>query len=440
MKRFFLYASLLVLLLPNICQAVDLGVNGTTIVRFEQRSFPGFSKERVTPATQYLGIDADKLGNDNLSFHFYGWGRVDLDQRSTTEKSPDSDLSYGYFDYRFPLADGAIRAGRFFLYEGVAAEQLDGAYARTDLAKGLTFSAYAGAPVLVDSASKTKGDFIGGGRVSYRVAGIMELGASGLHEGRVLLDKFTGATSDRQLVGGDIWLSPHRTIELTGRSTLNAALGGIAEHSYLLTFRPIAPLTLSGEYNENHLKYYFTFTNTLSSVFNPLTGRANRSLFDSTSGDVFKSYGASATYVIAKPLEITADYRHYDRDSVGNSDRFGGELRLILLDNKLRAGASYHRLDATSAINSFHEMRGYVLADWGMVMGSVDAINDLYDDKIFGKKSAYEVQGSLGFRVLPNVALSGDVSYGQNPQFQEEVKGLVRLTFNYNTAKKGAGK
>jgi hypothetical protein len=431
---------MLVLLLPHVCHAVDLGVNGTTIVRFEQQSVPGFSKTSIVPATQFLGIDAEKLGGENLSFHFYGWGRTDLDQRSTNEKSPDGDLSYGYLQYRFPLADGAIRAGRFFLYEGVAAEQIDGVYARADLAKGFTLSAYGGVPVILDRDQKSKGDYIAGGRMSYRVAGILEVGVSGLQEGGVLLDKFTGATSDRQLVGGDIWLSPHRMIELSGRSTYNAAFGGIAEHSYLLTFRPAAPLTLSGEYNENHLKYYYTFTNTLSSVFNPVTGRTNSSLFDFTSGDVFKSYGAMATYVIAKPLEISADYRHYKRDSIGNSDRFGGELRLTLLDNRFRAGASYHRLDAASGVNSFHEMRGYVLMDWSKVVASVDAIDHIYDDSIYGRKSAYEVQGSLGFRITANVALSGDVSYGQNPQNTEEVKGLVRLTFNYNTASKGAGK
>ncbi len=427
MKRLAFYASMLVLLVPQFGRAADLGVYGTTIVRFEQQSPPGFSKTNIVPATQYLGIDADKLGSDALSLHVYGWGRVDLDQRSTDEKSPDGDLSYGYLQYRFPLADGAIKAGRFFLYEGVAAEQIDGLYARADLAKGFTLSAYGGAPVQLDRDQRSKGDYITGGRMSYRVGGILELGVSGLQEGRVLLNKTTGETSDRQLVGGDIWLSPFKMIELRGRSTYNAAIGGIAEHSYLLTIRPVAPLTVSGEYNENHLKNYFTFSNL-------------RSLFDPTTGDVFKSYGAVVTWTVAKPVEFTADYRHYNRDTVGNTDRYGGELRLTLLDNKLRGGGAYHRVDAPTGVNSFHEMRAYAMLDWNKVRGSVDAITDLYDDAIYGRRSAYEIQGSLGFRIVPNVTLSGDVSYGQNPQSAEEVKGLVRLTFNYTTASKGAGK
>ncbi|HEY6007552.1 MAG TPA: hypothetical protein VIU40_04455 [Geobacteraceae bacterium] len=440
MKRLSLYASMLVLVLPSICHAVDMGVNGTTIVRFEQRSVPGFSKTNVVPATQFLGIDADKLGSEALSLHLYGWGRVDLDQRSTAEKSPDGDLSYGYLNYRFPLADGVFRAGRFFLYEGVAAEQMDGLYARADLAKGFTLSAYGGVPVLLDKDQHSKGDYIVGGRASYRVAGILELGASGLQEGRVLLDKFTGETEDRGLIGADLWLSPVRMIELTGRTSYNTSTGGVGEHSYLLSLRPISPLTLSGEFNEYRFKNYFAFTNTISTVFNSSTGRANSALFDPTTGDILRVYGATVTYMIAKPLEISLDYHHYDRNTLGNSDRFGGDLRLTLLDNKLRTGASWHRLHAATGANSYHEMRAYALMDWGKIQTSVDAISDLYDDKIFDRYSAYELQGSLGYRIVPNVTLSGDVSYGQNPQLRDEVKGLVRLTFNYNTASKGAGK
>jgi hypothetical protein len=427
MKRLLSYAGFLILFVPSLVSAAEVGVNGTTIIRFEEKSVPGFADERLVPATQFLGIDADKIGNGNLSLHLYGWGRVDLDKKSTDEHDTDGDLSYGYLDYRLPQANGAIRAGRFFHYEGVAAEQLDGVHVRSDIYRWLTFSAYGGAPVQLDRDKRSKGDYIFGGRVSGRVAGIMELGVSGLQEGRVLLDKSTGETKNRQLVGGDLWFSPHRMIEVSGRTSFNLATHGIAEHGYLLTLRPVTPLTISGEYNENRFKNYFTFSNI-------------RSLFDPTQGDLFRSYGGTVTYVIAKPVEVSADYRHYRRDTIGNSDRFGGELRLTLLENKLRAGASYHRLDAGSDINSYHEMRGYVLYTTAKYSASLDVIEHRYDESIFGKKDAFEVAGSLGYRILPNVAISGDLSYGQNPQYNDELKGLVRLTFNYSTANKGAGK
>ncbi|HEY6839332.1 MAG TPA: hypothetical protein VI389_11355 [Geobacteraceae bacterium] len=427
MKRLTARLALVLLIFPATASAVEVGTYGTTIVRFEERSAPGFAKERLVPATQFLGIDTYRLGDDNLSLHLYGWGRVDLADRSTAEKDTDADLSYGYLDYRFPKANGAIRAGRFFLYEGVAAEQLDGVNARADLAKGFTASVFGGAPVKLDRDGRSKGDYIVGGRMSYRLAGILEIGASGLHEGRVLLDPVSGVTDDRQLVGGDVWLSPHRAIEVRGRTVYSASTQAIAEHSYLLTVKPVPAFSVTGEYNENRLKDYFAFTN-LRSLFNP------------DAGDTVWYYGASATYAVAKAAEVMADYRHYRRDTLGGSDRFGGELRLTFLDNKVRGGASYHRLEGASGINSFHELRGYVLYDDKKYAASIDAIEHLYKDNIYGRKSAYEIAGSIGYHVMTNLALSGDLSYGQNPQQNDELKGLVRLTFNYSTASKGAGK
>ncbi|KAF0216004.1 MAG: hypothetical protein FD174_3897 [Geobacteraceae bacterium] len=418
--------ALFLLSLPALAGAADLGVNGTTLVSFEQRSTPGFERQRVIPATQFLGIDADHLGNPNLSLHLYGWGRVDLADRSTDEKYTDGDLTYGYLRYLFPTANGEVKAGRFFVFDGVSAEHVDGVSARADLARGFALSMYGGAPVRLDRADDNKGDVIIGGRVSYRIPSLFELGFSALHEKGVTNGQTTDLKDHRQLVGGDLWLRPHKTTEFSGRISYNTATDGVAEQSYLLTVRPSAPLSVAGEYSRYRIKDYFAATN-IRSLFNPDTG------------DNVQYYGGSVTYVIAKPAEVTVSYRHYNRDITGNSDRFGGEGRLTLLDNKCRAGLSYFRTEAPTGINSYHEIRGYLLHTAAKYTASVDTIAHLYDDKIFGKNTAFEVQGSAGYRLRPNLKLSGDLSYGQNPQFNDELKGLVRLTFNYDFIK-GAGK
>lgn len=416
-------------LIPSLACAADPGVGGTTLFRFEQRSFPGFDKQTVVPATQFLGAD---LGG-NLSFHLYGWGRVDLADRSTSGGDTAGDLTYGYLSYRFPTANGAIKAGRFFINEGVAAEQIDGISARADLQRGFTLSLFGGAPVQLDRDSKGKGEYIAGGRGSYRLAGILELGVSGLHEGRVTLDAASGTKDDRQLVGGDIWFSPHRVIELNGRSSYNVATEGIAEHSYHLVFRPHKAFSLSGLYNEQNFKDYFTYSN-LRSLFNP-----------DNDGEL-KSYGGAVTWLVAAPLELTADYRRYNRsssestDNNGNSNRYGGEVRLTLLDRKVRSGLSYHRSDGASSFNSYHEVRGYGLYDSTRYIASIDAIAQFYKNSIFNEKEAFEVIASTGYRFLPELALSGDLSYSQNPRLTDELRGVLRLTFNYTAAGKGAKK
>jgi hypothetical protein len=418
---------LLLLMVPMLALGADLGVYGTTLLTFEERKIPGFDSQQIIPATQFLGLDADKIGDPNLSMHLYGWGRVDLADRST-DKSSDANFTYGYLRYLFPKANGEIKAGRLFLFEGVSIENVDGVRARVDLAKGFTLSVYGGIPVRPDRTNDNSGDFITGGRASYRYPSILELGVSAVYETGMTNGPITDLKDYRQLVGGDLWFRPHKTVELTGRTSYNTVTGGFAENSYLLTIKPLPPLTITGDYNQYRFKDYYSDTN-IRSLFNP-----------NNNGDI-KYYGGSVTYVIAKPIEVTASYRHYDREYTGNSNRFGGELRYTPLEGKVKTGLSYYRVDAPSAVNSYDEIRGYVMYNGAKFMASIDAISDFYDNNvnIYGKKTAFEIQGSTGYRLLPYLTLSGDISYSENPQYKDEVKGLLRLTVNYSTSK-GAGK
>lgn len=426
MKRLAACLALTVLLFPAATAIADVGAYGTTLIRFEERSIPGYDKQRVAPATQFLGIDADKVGDQNLSIHFYGWGRVDLDNQSTAGSRTDGDLTYGYLSYRFPQANAAITLGRFFQFDGVSLEQMDGVRAQTDLAVGFTLSLAGGVPVRLDRSGDNKGDYLFNGRLAYRIPSLLEIGVSSLYEKGLT----SGPTADLkdywQLVGGDLWFSPLKMVEARGRLSYSTGTGGIADQSWLLTVKPADPLTIAGEYNQTRFKDAFAATN-LRSLFNPDTG------------DQVKYYGGSVTYAIAKPVEVTASYRHYDRQLTGKSDRYGADARITMMDGGIRAGLSYYRLEAATGINSYHETRGYLLYDKTPYVASLDLISDFYDQSIFGKKTAFEVLASAGYRFLENLTLSGDMSYGQNPRYNDEVKGLVRLTFAY-TALKGAGK
>ena len=422
----------LLVLLPSLAAAAQISANCTTLIRFEERSFPGFDKQRVVPATQFLGIDADQLGDGNLSLHLYGWGRVDLGDRSTTEAdTTDGDLTYGYLSYRFEKANGLLKGGRFFVFEGGTAEQIDGVSAQADILpvlRGLTVSLFAGIPTKLDRGFDNRGDYIAGGRVGFRVAKILDVGATFVREGGMDIN---GPTADpktyRQLVGGDIWLSPLPQLELNGRSTYNTATDAVAEHAYTLTIAPLSSFRITGVFNRNNLKDYFSATNL-------------RNLFSPDLEDKFTNYGGDITLAPIKQVELTADYRHYRRDSKGSSNRYGGELRLSLAEDIVRSGFSYHRLDAADDINSFHEVRGYAMFTPASLIASVDAIADLYDHDIYGQKNVYVVAVSLGYKVTPSLTVSGDVSYGDNPQFKQDLRGVLRLAFNFAGNEKGQKK
>jgi hypothetical protein len=434
------FAAVFLLCLPAAAWALEGSVDSTTILRIGQRD-TGTQKESVVPATQFLGLDALKLADGNLSLHFYGWGRVDLAEKSYNSKTTDGRLTYAYLQYRFKQANADLRAGRLFVHDGINNEQVDGISLRSDLPLGFGISAFGGATVhtthIFGETSDGKGDSIFGGRANYRYGGMLDVGLSGVYEGNApALQLHTGG--NHRLVGGDIWFSPHKMVEVVGHTSYNPETSRVAEHSYLLNVKPVQRLVLSGEFNEqNDRSYQFAWAMFNGGTVDPTTGAALNP------SNMSRSYGLSGSYQISKALELAADYKHYRR-YLGDADRFGGNAKFSFLDNMARAGLGYHYLRAGSGFaitpnptGSYHELRGYAMHDTKKFFAAVDLLDYLFEDKVNTVKNAWEAIGSLGYHFTPNLALSGDISYGRNPEFTEETKGLLRLT--YNMTLPGAG-
>ncbi len=424
----------LLLPVPLVVQA-ETSVNSATIFRFEKRDL-GTTEKNIFPATQFLGLDMDQLADGNLSLHLYGWGRADLADKSYNNDKLDGSLTYGYLRYRFKQANSDVRAGRFFVREGIVNEQVDGVSAHSDLPLGFGFSAFGGATVhtkhLYGENDDGKGDAVFGGRANYRYKGMLELGLSGVYEGKA--PKLTNyANGNHRMLGVDLWLSPVRMVEVMGHSSYNPETRTTAEHSYLLNIKPIKQLMISAEFNEQRLKnYLYAWTMFSGSALDPR--------------DKSRSAGGAVSYNFNKNLELAADYKHYTRD-LGNADRYGADVRLNLLDNSVRGGLGYQYLRAGSGFAfgsnpsaSYHELRAYALHDTKTYFAALDAIDYIFKDKIYNEKSAWEVIFSLGYHITPALALSGDFSYGRNPQFIEDARGLVRLTYDMTYVGKGGKK
>ena len=154
----------------------EISVQGITIAQMWKQETPGFDKATYTPATQYLGIDATKLGIDKLSLHLFGWGRSDLGDSSVLDGTKSGGyLTYGYLQYQFDKANAELKAGRFAVNQGTGFEQVDGISARTDLRGGFTVSGFYGLPVLYRTVTPTaqkdyafQRDVIFGSRLGWR--------------------------------------------------------------------------------------------------------------------------------------------------------------------------------------------------------------------------------------------------------------------------------
>lgn len=403
----------------------ETAIDAMTLVKYEQRSLPGFDKQTLIPATQFLTLATTRGGDSNLSVYLSGWGRVDLADKST-DRDGDGTLSYGYLRYHFPKADAEIKAGRFFVFDGVSSENIDGVFVKTGLAKGFTISAFGGAPVHQAGSDDNRGDTITGGRFSYSSPALLELGVSTVYEKGLISGPLAKLRDTRQLVGGDLWLKPHTVADLKGRIAYDTINQGVAEQSWLLGLKTGSRSSIALNYSQYEFKELFA-ASAIRSLFNP----------DTPGGQ--KKSGISYTIQAAKPLELTAAYHHTEQDQKGSSDKFGLQGRLNLFEEKGLAGLSYYRVSAPSGINSFHETRAYLIYTATRYSASIDGILNLYDEPINGKKNGFEIQGSAGYRLMPDLNLSCDLSYAQNPAYSSEVKGLVRLTYNYNSSK-GAAK
>jgi hypothetical protein len=434
--HFSLISICSLLALSCVATAAEFTLDSATINRIEQSDVSGFAKKSNMPVTQFLNIEAGKLADGNLSLHLSGWGRADLADKSYNDDYFSGSLTYAYLKYRFKESGASIRAGRFFVHEGIVNEQLDGLGARTDLPFGFGLSAFGGATVhtrhLYGENSDGKGNVLYGGRANYRYKGMLELGISGVYEDEAptLVNYSNG---NHRLLGGDIWLNPHKLIEIMGHTSYNPETSRTSEHTYLVNVKPNSDLTLSGEFNEQREKsYLYAWTMLSGAALNPK--------------DQSRSMGGSVSYRISKTAEVTANYKHYTRE-LGNADRYGADIRIHLLGNSLRGGIGYHYLRAGPgfAINSnpsasYHELRAYALHDTKSYFASADIIDYIFANKIYNKQNAWEGIFSLGYHITPTLALSGDISYGRNPQFTEETKGLIRLTYTMTYNSKGEKK
>jgi hypothetical protein len=425
------------MVLPGTALSAEVSVDATSIVRIEQRADTGVPKKDIAPATQFLGLDVANMADGNLSLHAYGWGRADIGEKSFNNNRYDGSLTYGYLQYRFKAANADTRAGRFFIHEGIVNEQIDGVSFRTDLPLGFGFSAFGGANVHTQNLPNENTDGKGagnfGGRLNYRYKGVLELGVSGQYETKA--PTLTSLRDDgitpnyingnHRQVGGDVWFSPHKSVELMGHTSYNTETKGVAENAYLINVRPIQHLTLTGEYNENNKQNYFytwvSFSDRLK-------------LNDPSKSS--HSIGGIASYELNKMMDLSVDYKHYTRES-GNADRYGGDIKLSFLDNSVRSGLGYHYLNAGKEFaitgntsGSYHALRAYTMHDTKTYFAALDIIDYIFKERVANTKSAWETIASLGYHITPALAVSGDFSYGKNPQLNEEIKGLVRLTYN----------
>ncbi len=444
------YVALLATLMSASAWGQEVSLYGTTMAQMWKEATPGFNKATFTPATQYLGIDATKLGSDQLSLHLFGWGRTDLSDASSFDgKKSGGYLNYGYLQYRFDRANAEIKAGRFTVNQSTGFEQVDGVSARTDLVNGFTVSAFAGKPVLyktVDLTSQKDYDFqrdvMFGARLGWRMGRMAEVGLSYLQDGsKAAKDLAIPSTTDytRKQLGADLSITPTSTFDLRARTVFDVSneRTNTAEQDYTATVKLGSQVSLSGNYAARAFQYLYAGTNLPS-------------LFRQDENDAFRGMGGKLTWLTTASFQMSVDYRHTHRDTYGDANRVGTDLRWDFMEKAVLLGVGAHvvNADAVKTVDpaapyksiSHREARVWTMVNKGRFTASLDGIVLHYESGnpyLVGVRKAYEGIGSLGYQATSNLKVSGDLSYGTSALSVHETRGLLRAEYRFGTTKKG---
>lgn len=408
---------------PVPSRAAEIRLSSRTYLLYFERDLAGGETRTFAPLYEYVSADVRELGGHPVSFHFYGWGRQDLGD-DTGSDDRTGELGSAYLEYRHPTGNGEVRAGRFFLAEGAAAEILDGAFLKVRTSPGLGISVFGGIPVERTITGTDTGDSLYGGRVFFARAGIAELGVSYLLE----KGKFQG--DNREVVGGDLWLRPGIPVELTGRTTYNVSTSALSSQRYVLRILPLRRVDLAVGYDE--YRYRDLFQTALHPAF--LSPSIDNN-------DKVRTIFGLADITIAEGVTLEAGVKQIRHDLADPGDALRGDLgiRVAYNDRKDLAGLSVAVVSADREENEYQEFRAFGSYSPGPFRLTLDALTQRYKRAVAGSpiKDAYQVTGSAGWQVASKMKVSGDLTYTRSPRFMEDYAGLVRVSLDLGTTTGG---
>ncbi len=354
-------------------------------------------------------IDLEVLEKERKwSFRFSGLAQYDLRTLNNNKREMD-ELTYAFLTYApFPGLGPAFKVGRYYVFEGVAAEHIDGIHSSWAITPASGLSLFAGRPVETEFDGK-RGDYVCGGRVSQKLEKKAEVGVSFLKEDN-------DGSRYREELGLDIWLLPVSPVELQGHSYWNNITSGWMEHSYTLRV-PLQRFLISALFGQSD--YRNAFSASTLSAFSP----------DHLGDEGLTKAGAALEYRIGKSITATVNYTGYSYRKSGDASYYG--MAVTSGKRGLSAGLSVHRMDGETRRLRYLEFRAYAKKGFGKMTLALDAMDVRYDFPINGLRDAYSISGTAMFRINNALSAGADIDYRKNPDFTNETMALFKLIYNF---------
>ena len=407
----------LLLAFPSLGAAAEFTLKSGTLLRVFERDTPAGEEEKVLPAYEYLQLDIGSLASKGLSFHFYGWGRYDFADNDFYQDQEAGELLYGYLEYEQPDSSLNLRLGRQYIFEGVANESVDGLRLSSQLGQYFSASAYAGKSVGLDTTDGGSSDTIYGGRLAHFLGSTYQLGVS-------YKNSENNGDIAEEMLGYDLSLFLPGSIGFYGNSVRNLETKGWAEHSYELRFN-LANIAFRPYYEMFQYEDYF---GTGANAVNPfrLLGLTEEEL------DI---YGLDASYQLSDATDVGFKLKNYEYD-IRESAQYYSLLANWRGEDMTAVGCEFGIMDGDAAKDQYSLIRLYGYKDnvpvlVGFLTGDVVYVD--YDEDIYGESSSLFLSLGAGKRFMDDaltVELSGD--YSSDPYFDEDVRALVKMTYNYD--------
>jgi len=395
---------------PLTIHAATLSGDSRTIFRMQKT----VDDRNLYPLYEYLNFGLESEQSQGfLSGNIGGWGRLDLGDKRD-EKRDEATLQYGTVSYRGKKSNLAVIAGRQFVAEGVAAERIDGLYLRNDLKGGFTAAAYVGSPVVTEP-NFAGGNLIYGGRIAHSQPRYYTIGVSVLR---------TDKDSDRlrEEMGIDLWARPFAKLDIVGRSSYNSITSGWMEHTYNVSFVPLASLKVNADLSKINYQDYFHNVTTAALSLAP-------GLLDP--GEKVFTLGGNVEYMPFDFLSVSVDYKNYDYDIAGAARYYGGRINFYLPESFM-AGFSVHRMAGDNSKLQFDEYRFFASKKIGKADLTVDLFDVNYDSAIDDRKNVYSLAAAISYELTEQLKVAADIDYGRTTELDRQLSGLVKLTYYFD--------
>lgn len=405
------------LALPAVSGSIS--VESDTVIRTLKRPTGAGANDVVLPVYEYLKLDVEQLGLKELSFHAYGWGRVDATDSGYYDRRLSAELLFGYVEYSDAYQDFSVRLGRQHVFEGVANEAVDGVYARTDLGDQFSVSLYGGLPVdTADPAGgQPEGDVIWGGRLAHRFGEYSDIGLS-------YKTISGGGETIAALLGVDSAFFLPWGVSIFGRSVRNTDDAGWAEHSYEARINA-GDFTISPLYEVFKYRQFF---GGMASGVGPFHFLAN-------SDDELKVIGANIDWRWSKNWTLGGKAKDYSY-VVNESARFASASVSWFGEKLTQAGGEIGYMKGGKAANNYLLLRMFCIIDglstmiWADSVG-LDVMYTRYDEEIYGKDSSYSISITSEKKLADSLDIRLSVDCSVDPYFDSDVSAMFTVAYRF---------